>query len=58
MSIAEDIALALARAFVDAAVAQVGKDKTRELLDASSPAVIEANAAADIAEAVKFGSPR
>lgn len=53
MSIAEDVAVALARAFVDAAIAQVGKPKVRELLDADSPAVVEANLAADLAEAAK-----
>lgn len=55
MSLAEQVAIEVARALIDAAVAHVGKDKARELLDASSPAVIGANLAADVAEAVKFG---
>ena len=53
MSLAEDVALGVARALIDAAVAHVGHDKARELLDAHSPAVVTANIAADLAEAAK-----
>lgn len=53
MSLAEQVAVEVARALIDAAVAHVGRDKARELLDASSPGVVAANVAADLAEVAK-----